>query len=68
MLTGMSGRDLQQELLLDEQPPAIIFMTAAYDEQFKELVLSRGAIACLQKPFDEAQLVSALERALEAAG
>ena len=65
MLTGMSGRELQQELQLDERPPAIIFITAAADEQFKKLVLSRGAIACLQKPFDEAELLSAIERALE---
>jgi FixJ family two-component response regulator len=65
MLTGMSGRDLQQELLLGERPPAIIFITAAGDEQFRKLVLSRGAIACLQKPFDEALLVSAIRRALD---
>jgi FixJ family two-component response regulator len=67
MLTGMSGRELQQQLLLDERPPAIIFITAAADEQFKKLVLSRGAIACLEKPFDEAALLSAIQRALDGA-
>jgi FixJ family two-component response regulator len=67
-LTGMSGKELQQQLMLEEQPPAIIFITASADAQFKKLVLSRGAIDCLQKPFDEGALVNALERALGADG
>jgi FixJ family two-component response regulator len=66
-LTGMNGGELQQQLLLDERRPAIIFISATGDEQFKKLALSRGAIACLTKPFDEAVLLSALEQALESA-
>lgn len=66
-LSGMNGRELQQELLLGERPPAIIFITAVVDEQFKKLVLSRGAVACLQKPFNATALLSALEHALKRA-
>ena len=67
-LTGMTGGQLQQVLLLDERPPPIIFITATGDEQLEKLVLARGAIACLTKPFDEAALLSALDSALEASG
>jgi FixJ family two-component response regulator len=67
-LTGMSGRELQQALLRDERPPAIIFITAVGDEHFRTLVLARGAIACLQKPFDDSVLLTAIDRALERSG
>ena len=67
-LTGLSGSELQQELLADERRPRIIFITAHADEQFRALVLSRGAIACLPKPFDETELLSALGRALDSRG
>jgi FixJ family two-component response regulator len=67
-LTGLSGGGLQQELLADERRLPIIFITAHADEEFRDLVLARGAIACLPKPFSEAELLSALDRALNAGG
>jgi FixJ family two-component response regulator len=67
-LTGLSGGELQQRLLADERRPAIVFISAHADEEFRELVLSRGAVACLQKPFSEVELMNALEGALESRG
>ncbi len=66
-MPGMSGLDLQQELTRQSQNIPIVFVTAHRDETLHPLVLSRGAVACLQKPFDEGALFEALRTALRAA-
>jgi FixJ family two-component response regulator len=66
-MPGMSGLDLQQELTRQRQNIPIVFVTAHKDETVHPLVLERGAVACLQKPFNEAALFEALRAALKAA-
>lgn len=63
-MPGLSGIDLQSVLKDHKNPLSIIFVTAQQDESIRSLVLERGAIACLLKPFSDAVLLSALTLAL----
>ena len=63
-MPGMSGPDLQQELVRRKHEIPIIFITAHSDERIRPKVLRRGAVACLFKPFSEAALLDALNAAL----
>jgi FixJ family two-component response regulator len=64
-LPGMSGPDLQQELMRRGQPIPIIFITAQGDKSLPALLIGRGAVACLLKPFSDTALLDALHTALE---
>jgi FixJ family two-component response regulator len=66
-MPGMSGPDLQQHLRVAGSAVPIIFMTAHRNDSIRQRVLDAGAVACLFKPFREADLVAALDRALGAA-
>ena len=66
-MPGMSGQDLQQELTRRSQKIPIVFITATGDETVRPLVLERGAVECLFKPFSEAALLGALNAALHVA-
>ena len=66
-MPGMSGPDLQLHLQACGRAVPIIFMTAHRNESIRQRVLEAGAVACLFKPFREADLVAALDRALGAA-
>jgi len=44
-----------------------VFITATGDETVRPLVLERGAVECLFKPFSEAALLEALNAALRVA-
>jgi FixJ family two-component response regulator len=63
-MPGMSGPDLQRELLRRQLPIPIVFITAQSDEETRARVLARGAVACLLKPFSQAALLEALNVAL----
>jgi len=63
-MPGMSGPELQQELTIRQRRIPIIFITAQRDETLRPRLLKLGAIACLLKPFSEAELVQALDAAL----
>jgi FixJ family two-component response regulator len=63
-MPGMTGPDLQLELARLKRRIPIIFITAYVDEAVKKSVIQRGAVDCLFKPFSEATLVEALNRAL----
>jgi FixJ family two-component response regulator len=62
-MPGMSGPDLQRELSLRHQDIPIVFITAHVDEAERLRILDGGAIACLFKPFTEADLEEALSAA-----
>jgi FixJ family two-component response regulator len=62
-MPGMSGPDLQRELSLRHQDIPIVFITAHVDEAERLRILDGGAIACLFKPFSEADLEEALSAA-----
>jgi len=63
-MPGMSGPELQSELVRRELDLPIIFITAHCDRDLRADLLARGAVECLFKPFSERDLRSALDRAL----
>ena len=67
-MPGMSGPDLQRELMLRRQEIPIVFVTSYADESVRPRLLARGAVECLFKPFSESALRKALDTALERAG
>ncbi len=62
-LGGMSGFELQAELAARPSSPPVIFITAFDDPGTRERAHEVGAVAYLQKPFDENSLVEAITRA-----
>jgi FixJ family two-component response regulator len=63
-MPGMSGPELQQELIRRRQEIPIVFITAHGDETIRPRLLARGAVECLFKPFSEKALLDALDAAL----
>jgi FixJ family two-component response regulator len=63
-MPGMSGPDLQQELIRRRQEIPIVFITGTGDQTVRLRVLAMGAVACLSKPFSDTALLSALNAAL----
>ena len=63
-MPGMSGPDLQVELIRRRQAIPIVFITANGDQALRPRLLARGAVACLFKPFSETALLDALNAAL----
>ena len=61
-MPGMSGPDLQQELIRRRQKIPIVFITANGDRTVGPRLLAQGAAACLFKPFGEAALLRRAER------
>ena len=62
-LGGMSGFELQAELVRRPTSHPIIFITAFDEPATRERALEVGAAGYLQKPFDETSLLQAIERA-----
>jgi FixJ family two-component response regulator len=63
-MPGMTGTELQLELIRRGQKIPIVFITAQIDEAVRRSVVKRGAVDCLFKPFTEAALLKALNTAL----
>ena len=63
-MPGMSGPDLQQELIHRRRSIPIVFITANGDRTIRPSLLAQGATECLFKPFSEAALLDALNAAL----
>ena len=63
-MPGMSGPDLQQELMRRRQEIPIVFITANGDGTVRPRLLAQGAVECLFKPFSETALLDALNVAL----
>jgi FixJ family two-component response regulator len=59
-MPGMTGIELQAELKQRESQIPIIFITATRDETIRARVVELGAVACLTKPFTEADLLEEL--------
>ena len=64
-MPGMSGLDLQQELMRSHPEIPIVFITATGDQTLRPRVLALGAVECLSKPFSEAALLNAITAALQ---
>jgi len=63
-MPGMSGPELQRELIQRGHGIPTIFITAQSDRSIHRVVLRQGAVACLFKPFGEQELRAALDAAL----
>ena len=63
-MPGMSGPELQQELIRRRQEIPIVFITANGDKTVRPRLLAQGAVECLFKPFSETALRDALDAAL----
>ena len=63
-MPGMSGPDLQEELIRRQQRIPIVFITGNGDRTVRPRLLAQGAVECLFKPFSEAALLDALDAAL----
>src|SRR6267378_3404950 len=59
-LPGISGLELQSQLIASNCQVPNIFITAHGDEQMRARALKAGAVDFLQKPFTEKQLFKAL--------
>ena len=65
-MPGMTGPDLQRELTLRDQKVPIVFITAHRDAAVRLRLIAQGAVDCLFKPFEPADLLQALNTALQA--
>lgn len=65
-MPGLSGLDLQEQLLKAGYRTPVIFVTAYPRDRARERALDAGAIAFLSKPFDGTSLISAVKSALAA--
>jgi FixJ family two-component response regulator len=63
-MPGMSGPDLQQELVRHQQTIPIVFITGHADGAVRQRLLTQGAVECLFKPFSEAAVLDAVTTAL----
>src|SRR5262249_10224793 len=61
---GLSGLDLQQELVKGHTPIPIIFITGHGDIPMTVRAMKAGAIEFLSKPFRDEDLLNAVEQAL----
>jgi FixJ family two-component response regulator len=63
-LPGLDGVGLQNKLAANSRHVAVIFITAFPDASVQERAMKAGATAFLAKPFQEADLVCAVQTAL----
>lgn len=63
-MPGMSGPDLQRELVNRRQMIPVIFITASRDSAIRSQLLADGAVECLFKPFSDTALIDALNIAV----
>jgi len=66
-MPGMTGPDLQRELVRRAEKIPIVFITAQSDEAVRSQLLDQGAVACLFKPFSDTSLLDAINAGLRAA-
>jgi len=64
VMPGMSGPDLESELIRRRQRIPIVFITGHGGGSVTSRLLERGAIECLVKPFSEVALLDAVRTAL----
>ena len=65
-MPGMTGPDLQRELIRQERSIPIVFITGHRDVTVRPRLIAEGAVDCLFKPFEPTDLLQALNTALGA--
>src|SRR5207302_3974122 len=63
-LPGLSGLELQKRLAAEGCDVPVVFITAFADDTAREQALRAGALAFLQKPFEEQLLLDAVNQAV----
>lgn len=63
-MPGMSGPELHRGLKRRQLAIPVIFITASRDEDLRSRMLEEGAVECLFKPFNDTELLQALNRAI----
>jgi FixJ family two-component response regulator len=63
-LPGLCGLSLQERLKAEGRCVPIVFISGDTDERARERALRAGAVAFLQKPFEEQELLDAVRRAV----
>jgi FixJ family two-component response regulator len=63
-MPGMTGPDLQRELVSQGHRIPIVFITALGDKTLRPRLIQQGAVDCLIKPFSDTALLNALNTAL----
>jgi len=64
-MPGVNGLELQSRLVAGGDQVPIIFITAFNDENARAQALKSGALAYLVKPFEEADLLNAINLVLQ---
>lgn len=64
-MKGMSGLDLQQQLIEEPIHPPIIIITGHGDVPMAVSAVKRGAVDFIEKPFNDQVLLDAVHRAFE---
>jgi FixJ family two-component response regulator len=64
-MRGMSGLELQRQLMAANVHTPIIFITAYQDDDSRKQALEAGAVAFLSKPFEQEELLEAIDVALK---
>ncbi len=67
-LPGMTGFELHERLCSAGPKLPVIFITAQRDSGARERAERAGAVAFLEKPFDDGQLLASIRSAIERAG
>jgi FixJ family two-component response regulator len=65
-MPGIDGLELQRRIRIERPQLPVIFISAHEDEQVKQRALDGGAVTFLYKPFDGAELLCTIDRALKA--
>ena len=66
-MPGMSGLELQEELLARQAPVPIVFITGHGDVPMAVTTIKKGAVDFLEKPFNETDLRAIVARMLQQA-
>ena len=64
-LAGMDGLDLQRYLANSHSEIPIIFITSYGDDEVRARAFNAGAVAYFLKPFDDEDLLNAIDAALK---
>jgi FixJ family two-component response regulator len=63
-MPGMDGLELQRRVRMENPALPVVFISAHHDDEIRQRALAQGAIGFLYKPFDAADLLSAIQPAL----